>query len=60
MEYRLEDRIRVLCQKLIASDDEEFETVAAELRSALKEHIEQIRGNLIALSWSKSSEEWTE
>lgn len=46
MKYRLEDRIRGLCQKLIESDEAEFESVAVELRSALKEHIERARGRL--------------
>ena len=49
-EYRLEDRIRTLCQKLIESDDAEFESVAMELRSALKEHIGLIRGRLRVFS----------
>ena len=38
-----EDRIRELCAKAITSDDSEFTTVMSELRSAMREHIEQIR-----------------
>ena len=40
---RLEDRIRDLCSKAIASDDSEFASVMSELRSAMREHIEKIR-----------------
>jgi hypothetical protein len=44
---RLEDRICDLCQKLIESDnDTEFESVAADLRRALREHIERTRRRL--------------
>lgn len=52
MKSRLEDRIRALCQELVESDEEEFESVAEELRSALKEHIERLRIRLAALSTS--------
>jgi hypothetical protein len=41
--HRLEDRIRELCAKAITSGDSEFTSVMSELRSALREHIEQIR-----------------
>ena len=41
--HRSEDRIRELCAKAITSDDSEFTTVMSELRSAMREHIEQIR-----------------
>ena len=50
LEHRLEDRIRTLCQKLIESDESEFEGVAVELRSALKEHIDRFRARLRVFS----------
>ena len=40
---RLEDRIRELCSKAVASDDSEFASVMSELRSAMREHIDKIR-----------------
>ena len=44
MSYRrLEDRIRELCSKAVASDDSEFASVMSELRSAMREHIDKIR-----------------
>ena len=48
MERRLEDRIRALCGKLIASDDEseEFRAIASELRAALREHTDRLRGQI--------------
>ena len=47
---RLEDRIRHLCEALIATDDdaEGFPFLAAELKSSLKEHIERIRSQVAA------------
>jgi len=47
---RLEDRIRQLCEALIATDDdaEEFPFLAVELKSSLKEHIERIRSQVVA------------
>jgi hypothetical protein len=48
MERRLEDRIRLLCQRLIAAPQNtpEFELAATELRTALKNHFERMRGKL--------------
>ena len=44
---RLEDKIRALCEKLIASNQEgEFLTISAELQSALSEHVEELRTRL--------------
>ena len=47
---RLKDRIRQLCEALIATDDdaEEFPFLAVELKSSLKEHIERIRSQVVA------------
>jgi hypothetical protein len=39
----LEDRIRELCAKAVASDDTDFQSVTSELRSAMREHIERVR-----------------
>ena len=46
---RLEDRIRELCAKAVASDDADadFPTVVAELRAAMHEHIENLRKNAL-------------
>ena len=53
---QLEDRICVLCQKLIDSnDDAEFEAIAAELRKALAEHIERLRHTLGLFPVSRES-----
>lgn len=41
--HRSEDRVRELCEKAIAADDTEFPVVILELRSAMREHIENIR-----------------
>ena len=43
---RLEDRIRTLSEKLLQADGEEFQLLAVELRSAIKEHIERMRSRL--------------
>lgn len=45
---RMEDLIRSLCRKLIESDEntEEYQIAAAELRSALKKHINEVRKRL--------------
>lgn len=40
---RLEDHIRELCAKAIASDDTALPTVMVELRSALQEQVDKIR-----------------
>ena len=46
----LEDRIRKLCEEIIASGDEAQAVVLAqELQIALREYIEQLRGKLIVL-----------
>jgi hypothetical protein len=39
----LEDRIRELCAKAVASDDHDFQSVIWELRSAMREHIGRVR-----------------
>jgi hypothetical protein len=39
----LDDRIRELCAKAVSSDDSELSSVMSELRSAMREHIEEIR-----------------
>lgn len=48
MERRLEDRIRELCERLIAceADGPEFQKLATELRASLAEHIERLRAKL--------------
>jgi hypothetical protein len=45
---RLEDRIRTLSEELVGADadDEEFHRLAAELRTALTEHVKRIRNRL--------------
>ena len=43
LSHRSEDRIRELCAKAVTSDDPEFTSVMSELRSAMREHIENIR-----------------
>jgi hypothetical protein len=47
---RLEDKIRHLCEVLIATDydAEEFPFLARELKLSLKEHIERIRSQVLA------------
>jgi hypothetical protein len=46
-----EERIRALCSKAVEADDHhEVAPVAEELRSALHEHIEQIRQRVKILS----------
>ena len=44
---RLEDRIRSLSQKLVEADGEQFHLLAAELRTAITEHIERLRTRLL-------------
>jgi hypothetical protein len=39
----LEDRIRYLSESLLKAEGEEFHRLAAELRTALSEHITRIR-----------------
>ena len=43
---RLEDRIRVLSEQLVKAQGEEFQRIAVELRAAINEHVERIRGRL--------------
>lgn len=43
---RLEDRIRILSEKLVKAEGEAFESLAVELRAAITEHIERIRSRL--------------
>jgi hypothetical protein len=40
---RLEDRIRDLCTKVIAADENAVEPVIADLKSALREHNDRLR-----------------
>jgi hypothetical protein len=40
---RPEDRIRELCRKTLTAKDSELESIFAELRTALHDHIEQLR-----------------
>jgi hypothetical protein len=40
---RLEDRIRELCGKSVTAPDDELRTAMADLRAALREHIERVR-----------------
>jgi hypothetical protein len=45
---RLEDRIRSLCAKaLVTEDDKELSLLLGELRKALHQHIERLRGRLL-------------
>jgi len=47
VERRLDDRIRTLFGWLIASDDpKEFESTASQLRAALNDHVERVRGQV--------------
>jgi len=43
---RLEDRIRTLSKKLVEAEGVEFERIALELRTAIREHVERIRARL--------------
>ena len=44
---RLEDKIRSLCTQVLATDDEdELRGMLAELRNALRRHIENLRARL--------------
>jgi hypothetical protein len=48
MTTSLEDRILKLCNELIAADGRsEFSALAAELRTALTEHIDHVRARLV-------------
>jgi len=48
----LERKIQRLCEKVIAAANEvEAEEAAAELREALHEHIETLRGNILLTSY---------
>jgi hypothetical protein len=40
---RLDDRIRDLCAKAVEADQEELESIFAELKQALREHAERLR-----------------
>jgi len=40
---RLDDRIRELSQELLRAEGEEFQRIAAELRSTISEQVERIR-----------------
>ena len=39
----LDDRIRELCHRAVVADDVEFASVLAELRGAMREHIQHMR-----------------
>lgn len=47
---RLEDRIRELCARAVACGDDDFHEVMAQLRSALRQHIEGVRERLRELA----------
>ena len=48
----LEDRIRSLCAQAVCADDSEAEIILAELRAALREHIQFTRQLTAAtLNW---------
>ena len=40
---RLEDRIRELCCKTLAAQDDELEAIILELKGALRKHSERLR-----------------
>lgn len=40
---QLDDRIRELCRRAVAADDAQFTSVLAELRGAMREHIQHMR-----------------
>ena len=40
---RLDDRIRELCERVLAASDAELEPAISELRAALQEHISRLR-----------------
>jgi hypothetical protein len=44
----MENKIRMLCQKLIDSDEnsDDFRAISTELQFALSKHIEQLRARL--------------
>lgn len=41
---RLEDRIRELCDQLIVAEPDEVGSLVEQLRSALREHVQRLRG----------------
>jgi hypothetical protein len=44
---RIDDRIRKLCQELIAEQDlEKFQSLAAEFREAIHEYVQRLRARL--------------
>ena len=47
---RLEDRIRELCAQAVASGDDDLHEVMAQLRSAMRQHIEGVRERLRELA----------
>jgi hypothetical protein len=42
-QYRLDDRIRQLCAKVVASSDQDLGPSIAELKAALRQHNERLR-----------------
>ena len=47
VERRIEDRIRALCNRLVGSDEaDEFASIAKQLRAALSDHVERLRGQV--------------
>ncbi len=40
---RLDDRIRELCERVLAASDDELEPAISELRTAFQEHISRLR-----------------
>jgi hypothetical protein len=42
-QHRLDDRVRQLCAKVVASSDHEIGSSIAELKAALREHNERLR-----------------
>jgi Sec-independent protein translocase protein TatA len=41
---RLEDRIRELCVQAVSCGDDDLPEIMAQLRSALRQHVEGVRG----------------
>jgi hypothetical protein len=55
MRRRLEDKIRELCARSVTSREEELTTIA-ELRAALREHVERTRTVVAATNFASAKD----
>jgi hypothetical protein len=44
---RTEDKVRSLCTQILAVKDDELRPILVELRDALHQHVERLRGRLL-------------